>query len=229
MTEPEGEQAPYFVTAVERGMAVLQAFTATRPRLTYTEAGELTGLSRATTRRLMLTFRDLGFLESPDGKTFGLTPRVLQLGYSYLSTLPLREVARPQLEELSADLQETAGLAILDGEEIVYVAIAMSPRLTSVRINLGTRFPARETAAGRVLLAHRGREYPEIRAAGYCVLDGELGEDLRGVAAPVPEAQGVSAAVGVSLHSGRQDVADLTARFAPAVVAAAERIAGAAR
>lgn len=75
-------------------------------------------LSRATTRRIMLTFRDLGFLESPDGKTFGLTPRVLQLGYSYLSTLPLREVARPHLEELSADLHETTGLAILDGEEM---------------------------------------------------------------------------------------------------------------
>jgi IclR family transcriptional regulator, pca regulon regulatory protein len=156
----------------------------------------------------------------------------LQLGYSYLSTLPLRDVARPHLEELSADLHETAGLAILDGEEIVYVAIAMSPRLTSVRINLGSRFPARETAAGRVLLAYRDSSDPElsrIRADGYCVLDGELGEDLRGVAAPVPEAQGVSAAVGVSLHSGRHEVPELIARFAPTVTAVAERIAGSAR
>jgi IclR family pca regulon transcriptional regulator len=180
-----------------------------------------------------------------DGKTFGLTPPVLQLGYSYLSSVPLREVARPHLEALTGAIGETAGLAILDGTEIVYVAIAMSPRLTSVRINLGTRLPAHATAAGQVLLAHLppaeletylervDRASPaalreqlgRIRGSGFAVVDSELGEELRGVASPVPDGGSrVTAAVGVSLHSSRYSLDELASEVAPAVVDAAERI-----
>ncbi|MEU6262528.1 IclR family transcriptional regulator domain-containing protein [Saccharopolyspora shandongensis] len=244
VVDEQDQAAPYFVTAVERGMAVLQAFTAARPELNFTEAGDLTGLSRATTRRLMLTLRDLGFLTSEDARTFRLAPKVLQLGYSYLSSMPLRDIARPHLETLSGELGETAGLAVLDGTEILYVAIAMCPRLTAVRINLGTRFPAPATAAGRVLLAHlptaaldkalaettldraagttservfRDR-LAEIHDQGWALADSELDDELRGAAAPVADQDGrVTAAVSVSLHSGRQTVAAMQRDVIPQV------------
>lgn len=250
-TQTDPVEAPYFVTAVARAMQIMQCFTAERPELSFTEAGHLTGLSRATTRRILLTLRDLGFVGSDDGRVFRLAPRVLGLGYSYLSSIPLREVARPHLEQLAGKLYETAGLAILDLPDVVYIAIAISPRLTGVRINLGTRFPAHSTAAGRALLAHlpvaeldpylRGlhldgsssgpsetalrAELDQARRNGWVITNGEIDDELQGVAAPVLDRTGGAiASVNVSLHSGRQSLAGLKREFVPAVLDAAKQV-----
>ncbi|GAA3085471.1 IclR family pca regulon transcriptional regulator [Kribbella aluminosa] len=254
MTEPrqaEAPEAPYFVTAVARAMQIMQSFTAERPELSFTEVGHLTGLSRATTRRILLTLRDLGFVHSDDGRAFRLAPRVLGLGYSYLSSTPLRDVARPHLERVAGDLYETAGLAILDLPDIVYIAIAISPRLTGVRINLGTRFPAHATAAGRALLGHLPAdaldtylhglhlnrssstlsktalraELEQARLKHWVITTSEIDDDLQGVAAPVLDRTGVAiASVSVSLHSSRQSLDGLEHDFIPAVMAAAKQI-----
>ncbi|HZX07699.1 IclR family transcriptional regulator domain-containing protein [Kribbella sp.] len=254
MDEPrqvDPPEAPYFVTAVARALQIMQSFTAERPELSFTEVGHLTGLSRATTRRILLTLRDLGFVHSDDGRSFRLAPRVLGLGYSYLSSTPLRDVARPHLEQVSGDLFETAGLAILDLPDIVYIAIAISPRLTGVRINLGTRFPAHATAAGRALLAHLPAdaleaylhdlhldrassalsksalraELEQARLKHWVITTSEIDDDLQGVAAPVLDRTGAAiASVSVSLHSGRQSLESLEQDFVPAVLAAAKQI-----
>lgn len=247
-TTPSSHPGDHFITAIARAMSVLEAFGESHPELTNSQLAERTGLSRATTRRIILTLCDLGFVQTQDGRSFRLTPRVLQLGYSYLASLPMRDVARPHLETLSEKLSETAGLAILDGTEIVYIAIAMSPRLTSVRINLGTRLPALTTAAGHVLLSAQPTErigeilhadpdsthgneatlsetLQDTATRGWAVVDRELDDNLQGAAAPIRDVHGtVVAAVCVSMHRGslpRKSMQDLAA---PAVLRTAADI-----
>ena len=146
------ERDAHFVQSLERGLAVIRAFDAQHPELTLSEVARHCDLTRAAARRFLLTLADLGYVRT-DGRLFRLTPRVLELGYAYLSSLSLPEVAAPHLERLVAEVHESSSMSVLDGDDVVYVARVPTARIMTVAINVGTRFPAYATSMGRVLLA----------------------------------------------------------------------------
>src|SRR5271165_1771349 len=141
-----------FVQSLDRGLAVIRAFGPDRERLSLSEVARATGLTRAATRRFLLTLVKLGYVRN-DGREFSLRPRVLELGYAYLSGLAMPEIAAPHLEELVARVRESSSISVLDGHHIVYVARVPTKRIMTVAISVGTRFPAYATSMGRVLLA----------------------------------------------------------------------------
>jgi IclR family pca regulon transcriptional regulator len=254
VVRPVHDQArePYFVQSLERGLAVIRAFDAHHPELTLSEVARICDLTRAAARRFLLTLTDLGYVRT-DGRLFSLTPRVLELGYAFLSSLTLPEVAQPHLEQLSAEVHESSSVSVLDGDDVVYVARVPTRRIMAVAINVGTRFPAYATSMGRVLVAHLppervqaylGRvrldrltartvgsvaelrtELDRVREQGYAIVDQELEEGLRSMAAPVRDRSGaVGAAVNVSVHASRTSVAAMRATLLPPLLTTADRI-----
>jgi len=145
-----------FVQSLQRGLAVIRAFDADNPTLTLSDVARATGLARAAARRFLLTLVDLGYIRV-EGRQFQLSPRVLELGRPYLSSLTLPEIALPHLRAATAELQESSSLAVLDGTDIVYVAHAPAKRILSISIDIGTRDLAFATSLGRVLLAGLAR------------------------------------------------------------------------
>jgi IclR family transcriptional regulator, pca regulon regulatory protein len=229
MTAEPGTPRPEHVQSLARGLAVIKAFNGERPAQTLSDVARATGLTRAAARRFLLTLAELGYVRT-DGRLFTLTPRVLELGYSYLSALSLPEVAEPHLEELVQLVHESASVAVLDGSDVVYVARVATSRIMTVSITIGTRFPAYATSMGRVLLAaltpaeldqrlveprrFTERTVPDaaalrdvlgdVRASGYCMVDQELEEGLRSIAVPIRDNTGrVIAAANVSTHTSR--------------------------
>jgi IclR family transcriptional regulator, pca regulon regulatory protein len=217
-----------FVQSLERGLAVIRAFDETRPELTLSDVARATGLTRAAARRFLLTLIDLGYVRT-DGRLFALRPRVLELGYAYLSSMSLPEVAQPHMEELVAKVHESCSVSVLDGTDVVYVARVPTRRIMTVAISVGTRFPAFATSMGRVLLAAQPNDRIEdylssgvvqqytsftvtdadklravlakVRTQGYCLVDQELEKGLRSIAVPIHDSDGtVIAAMNVSLH-----------------------------
>lgn len=244
---------PDVIDSVEKAFRVLESFSAERPRMTVTDAAETAGLSRATARRILLTFQQLGFAESEDGRGFALTPRVLRLGFGYLSALPFWETAQSRMRALADELRESCSMATLDGSEIVYVARVPAARSMSITLSIGSRLPAYATSMGRVLLAglsegeledvlarvppepltertitERGalhEELARVRAQGYAVVDGEREEGVRSAAAPVRgRGGGVLAAVNVSANAARVSLQELREGFVPRVRDTAEAI-----
>lgn len=222
-----GGPAGQFVQSLARGLDVIRAFDADHPSMTLTDVAKLTGLSRATARRFLLTLADLGYVRT-DGKYFELTAQVLQLGYAYLSSHSLPQLIEPVLEELSAELNQSASASVLDGSDVVYIARVHTRRIMRVGIAVGTRFPAYATSMGRVLLAHLPQaalehalgaqplealtpgtltdpdalraELDKVRAQGWCLVDQELELGLRSIAVPVFAPDGtVAAAMNVSM------------------------------
>src|SRR3982750_4811056 len=155
---------PHHVQSLERGLAVIRAFDARHPELTLSEVARICDLTRAAARRFLLTLADLGYVRS-DGRLFSLTPRVLELGYAFLSRLTLPEVAQPHLERLAAEVHESSSVSVLDGDDIVYVARVPTSRIMTVAINVGRGFPGYATSMGRVLVAHRPAEEVEAYLA----------------------------------------------------------------
>jgi IclR family transcriptional regulator, pca regulon regulatory protein len=235
-----------FVQSLDRGLAVIRAFDAEHPRLGLSEVARATGLTRAAARRFLLTLVQLGYVRM-DGREFSLRPRVLELGYSYLSGLTLPEVAEPHLEDLVAQVNESSSLSVLDGDDIVYVARVPTKRIMTVLLSVGTRLPAHATSMGRVLLAGLGHadltaylERAELirhtartitdpvelraaveraRTAGYALVDQELEEGLRSAAAPVRSADGeVLAALNVSAHASRTSMERLEGELVPVLL-----------
>lgn len=225
------ERAAHHVQSLERGLSVISVFGPETPELTLSDVARATGLTRAAARRFLLTLVDLGYMRF-DGKLFRLTPKVLGLGYAYLSSLSLPGIAEPHLEELVARTRESSSMSVLDGRDIVYVARVPTSRIMAVSISVGTRFPAYATSMGRVLLAGLDDEALEdylarvslepftdstvrsveelrarlakVRADGYALVDQELEAGLRSIAAPVRNRLGrVVAAVNVSSHVSR--------------------------
>jgi IclR family pca regulon transcriptional regulator len=246
------ERGEHFVQSLERGLAVIRAFGADDPELTLSDVARRTGLTRAAARRFLLTLTDLGYVRT-DGKQFALTPRVLDLGYAFLSSLTLPEVAEPHLERLAAELRESSSVSVLDGDDIVYVGRVPTSRIMRVAINVGTRFPAYATSMGRVLLAGlpdaQRRAYLEraeikpltaraidnaadlaaeldrVRGQGWALVDQELEEGLRSIAAPIHDAGGRTiAAVNVSAHASRVSAEEIKRTLLPPLLAAAQRI-----
>ena len=141
-----------FLQGLERGLAVIRAFSADAPSLTLSEVARDVGITPATARRILLTLEELGYVRS-DGRRFSLTPRVLALGWAYLSSLDFGELAGPFMEELSAKTRESCSIATLDLPDIVYVARVPTSRIMTVALGVGARLPAYATSMGRVLLA----------------------------------------------------------------------------
>jgi len=225
------ERESHHVQSLARGLSVITAFGPETPELSLSDVARATGLTRAAARRFLLTLVDLGHVRQ-DGKLFRLTPRVLTLGYAYLSSLSLPGIAEPHLERLVREVHESSSMSVLDGQDIVYVARVPTSRIMTVAINVGTRFPAYATSMGRVLLAgldepaleehlaaldlerftdHTVTSLDDLRARvaearehGYALVDQELEHGLRSIAAPVRNRHGkVVAAVNVSSHVSR--------------------------
>ena len=146
------ETSDEFVQSFARGLDVIRAFDGDHPRMSLSEVAERTGLTRAAARRFLLTLVSLGYV-SEDGRSFQLTPRVLELGYRYLSGLSFPELAQPHLESLSRALGESTSASVLDDTDIVYVARVPVRRIMTINVSIGTRIPAFATSMGRVLLA----------------------------------------------------------------------------
>jgi IclR family pca regulon transcriptional regulator len=241
-----------FVQSLDRGLAVIKAFGPDRERLSLSEVARATGLTRAATRRFLLTLVKLGYVRN-DGREFSLRPRVLELGYAYLSGLGMPEVAAPHLEELVAQVRESSSISVLDSQHIVYVARVPTKRIMTVSISVGTRFPAYATSMGRVLLAglsedelHRylaeadlapitGRTVTDpdrlreilrdVAKQGYAIVDQELEEGLRAVAAPIHGAGGaVTAAINISAHASRISMTAMRTELLPHLLQTASRI-----
>ena len=230
----DGTHGNWYVKSVEKTFTVLGAFTEEQPLQSVSEVAAKADLSRAAARRFLLTLTELGYL-STDGTRFSLAPRVLTIGSAFLSNLTLPALAEPHLKPLSADLQETASLCILDDVHVVYVARITSPRLVSGAVHVGTRFPAWATSMGRVLLgalddadlqdrlersdirrltpatipSHSAllEEITRVRERGWSVVREEYEEGLSGVAVPVHRAGRVVAAANVSLHQSYSQAA----------------------
>ncbi|MFF0658971.1 MULTISPECIES: IclR family transcriptional regulator [Micromonospora] len=251
MTE-EAARSPEFVQSLERGLAVIRAFDAEHPQLTLSEVARATGLTRAAARRFLLTLVELGYMRT-DGRLFSLRPRILELGYAYLSSLSLPEVAMPHMEALVAQVHESCSMSVLDGDEVVYVARVPTKRIMTVGISVGTRFPAYATSMGRVLLAGQPAEWlddylakadlkpltrrtttdpaklravlTKIAAQGYAIVDQELEEGLRSLAAPIHGENGsVIAAVNVSAHASRGSSEVIRRELLPPLLETAKRI-----
>jgi IclR family transcriptional regulator, pca regulon regulatory protein len=222
-----------FVQSLERGLAVIRAFDADHAELTLSDVARATDLTRAAARRFLHTLVDLGYVRT-DGRLFSLRPRVLELGYSFLSSMSLPEVAYPHMDVLSAKTHESCSVAVLDAEDIIYVARVVTRRIMTVAINVGTRFPAYATSMGRVLLADQPESWLDgylseatldpitpktitdpmalrkaldrVRSQGYCVVDQELEIGLRSMAVPIRSGGRVIAAMNVSLHVSRGSI-----------------------
>jgi IclR family pca regulon transcriptional regulator len=257
MTEAEAgglgvRRGAHHVQSLERGLAVIKAFDAGSPELTLSDVARSTGLTRAAARRFLLTLADLGYVRT-DGKYFSLTARVLELGYAFLSSMSLSEVAQPHLEWLSAQVHESCSVSVLEGTEIVYVARVAVSRIMTVSINVGTRFPAYATSMGHVLLAGLASEALDgylaeadldrltsrtltssaalrtelvaVREQGWAMVDQELEEGLRSVAAPIRDRRGtVIAAANVSTHASRTTPQSVRAGMLPPLLTAVRRI-----
>ncbi|GAA3532048.1 IclR family transcriptional regulator domain-containing protein [Streptomyces osmaniensis] len=229
-TDAKPELGPSFLQALARGLAVLTALGRQPGGLTLSEAAEAAGLSYPSTRRNLLTLRELAYVEQ-HGRRFLPAPRVLELGYARLSTLTLADIAQPHLADLVGQVRESASLAVLDGAEVRYVARVATEQITSARITPGTRLPAYATSMGRVLLADLpGAERQErLRAmdpqaltpytltsraaiaaaidgadrAGFALVEQELEAGLRSLAVPVRDRSGRAvAALNIALHAG---------------------------
>jgi IclR family pca regulon transcriptional regulator len=247
------ERSGEFVQSMARGLAVIKAFDEEHPELTLSEVAGITGLARAAARRFLLTLAELGYVRT-DGRMFALTPRVLELGYAYLSSLSLPQIAEPHLERLVAEVQESASVTVLDDTDIVYVARVPTSRIMRVTISIGTRFPAYATSMGRVLLAglpgdeldayldrvsmrpitartitdpHVLRaELERVRTQGWAIVNQELEEGLRSIAAPIRDRTGrVVAAANIATHAVRTTADEARRSMLPVLLRAVEQIA----
>ena len=238
--------------SLERGLAVIRAFDAEHRDLTLSEVARATGLTRAAARRFLLTLVELGYVHAAGGR-FSLRPRVLELGFAYLSSLSLPEVAQPHMEELVATINESSSISVLDVTEIVYVARVPTRRIMSITLAVGTRLPAYATSMGRVLLSdlpppqlreflstariernteksitnrnELAAEITRVAQAGFAIVDEELEIGLRSIAVPVRDrSRKVVAAINVSTQSSRFTTAEMEREILPHLLAAARSI-----
>jgi IclR family pca regulon transcriptional regulator len=232
-----------FVQSLERGLAVIKAFDANDPALTLSDVARKTGLTRAAARRFLHTLEQLGYVRS-DGRLFSLRPRVLELGYAYLSGQTLPEVARPHMESYTARVHESTSISVLDGDDIVYIARVEAKRIMRVAITVGTRLPAYATSMGRVLLAHASQDWlddylarvelvqatpqtvstradlaavlAQVRAEGHALVDQELEIGLRSLAVPIHAPSGQTlAAMNTSTDARRGTPQDVLTELLP--------------
>jgi len=224
----EFERGPDFVQSLARGLAVLRAFDGDHAAMSLAAIATRTGLSRAAVRRLVLTLRHLGYMRAA-GRDFTVSPRVLELGFGYLGSLNLTDLAQPLMEDLSRRVDESCSMAVLDGRSIVYVARVPVRKVMTVSLGVGARLPAYCTSMGRVLLAgltdaeldawleacapvrqtehtildrrELRREIEAVRARGHAYVEQELEIGLCSIAVPVRNREGrVAAALNIGMR-----------------------------
>lgn len=245
---------PNFMASLARGLAVIRAFTQQRRTLTIAQLSQRTAIPRAAVRRCLYTLSMLGYVGSEEGRTYALRPRILALGHAYLSSTPLVYAVQPLLDQITSVLHESSSLAVLEGEDILYIArSSTTTRLMSIDLGIGSRLPAYCTSMGRVLLAGLATVDLDlylsraklvklttktvstadelkavlnvVRRDGYAVVDQELEIGLRSIAVPVSDRDGRSvAAINVGTQSSRVSVAEMESRFLPSLGAAAHEL-----
>ena len=247
-----GIAARDFSTSLARGLRVIAAFDRDNDEMTLTEVARRSDMTRAAARRYLLTLCELGYVAG-DGKYFRLTPRVLQLGFAFLTSMHLWERAQPFMEQLTEQVNESCSISVLEGDDIVYVARVPTKRIMSVALGIGTRLPTYCTSVGRVLLAdlrpaeldiyfgraqfapltpHTGIDpavlrgiVAEVRQTGFALVDQELEIGLRSIAVPIRNRAGrVLAAMNVSGHASRISVDEMRQRFLSPLLYAADGI-----
>jgi IclR family pca regulon transcriptional regulator len=249
---PREGTGPDFIEALARGLEVIAAFEPGRPVMSLADVATATGLARPTARRILLTLAELGYVRTAAGG-FALTPRVLELGIAYVRSMGLWEIARPHMERLVARTNESSSIAQLDGSDIVYVARVSVPKIVTLSVDIGTRFPALPTSLGKVLLSalsadevdrivaepsrsnvqprwrpdrdEREAELREVRARGWALTDEKLAPGIRSVAAPLRDGSGrVIAALNVNAHAAETSVAKLIGEYLPPLLTTAGEI-----
>lgn len=230
-----------YVQSFARGLAVIRAFDAAHPEQTLTEVASATGLTRAGARRILLTLQTLGYVEA-DGRLFRLTPKILDLGFAYLTSMPFWNLADPVMEQLSAQIHESCSAAVLDRTEIVYVLRVPTHKIMTINLSIGSRLPAYCTSMGRVLLsalddaaldetlaqsdirAHTARtttDIGELKAAiaqvrqqGWAIVDQELEVGLLSISAPIRNRRGqIIAAMNISGNAQRHTAKQMVKEF----------------
>src|SRR5450830_1113625 len=243
---------PSFMTSLARGLAVVRAFSDTRRTLTIAQISQKTGIPRAAVRRCLYTLKQLGYADA-ELNNFSLRPKILTLGYSYLSSTPLTVSVQPYLNNITRTLNESCSLAVLEENQILYVARSATARVMSVALNTGSRLPADCTSLGRVMLAHRQAEeldayfaevklraftdktvvsqkrlreiLTDVRTAGFALIDEELEIGLRSIAVPVRGASGtVLAALNVGVQAARVSRRQMEEDFLPVLLHGAQEL-----
>jgi IclR family pca regulon transcriptional regulator len=242
------------MTSLARGLAVIRAFTQQRRHLTIAQLSQRTGIPRAAVRRCLYTLAKLGYVVADEARGYSLRPGILALGHAYLSSTPLATMVQPLLDHVSDALHESSSMAVLEGDEILYIARSTTTtRLMSIDLGIGSRLPAYCSSMGRVLLASLSaaeldgylsrvkltrltnrtivsaselkRALDEVRTDGFSVVDQELEIGLRSIAVPVTDPSGkVVASINVGTQSARVSVAEMETKFLPALLFAAREL-----
>ena len=241
-----------YVQSFARGLEVIRSFSAEAPQQTLSDVAARTSLTRAGARRILLTLQTLGYVQS-DGRLFRLTPRILDLGFAYLSSMPIWNLAEPVMERLAEQVQESSSAAVLDGADVVYVLRVATHKIMSISLAAGSRLPAYCTSMGRVLLAdlpvpearalldasprpaHTRHTVTDVdalmarvqkaRTQGWALVDQELEEGLISIAAPIVGRGGrVIAALNVSGQANRTSARVMQSDLLPPLLEAARQI-----
>ena len=244
------------MTSLARGLAVIRGFSQQRRKMSIAQLSMRTGIPRAAVRRCLYTLMKLGYVSVEEGGTFALRPQILSLGHAYLSSVPLVMAAQPVLDSVSATTHESCSLAIMDGDEILYVGrSSSSTRIMSIDLGVGSRLPAHCTSMGRVLLASLPHDelddylrtaklepwtdrtitdperlrkvLDETRQRSWALVDQELEIGLRSVAAPIRRGSDTIAALNVSSAVSRVSLDDLRRRILPPLIETANTISNA--
>ena len=256
MADPKSLATPRpgdsYVQSFARGLEVIRSFSADAPQQTLSEVAARAGVTRAGARRILLTLQSLGYVET-DGRHFRLTARILDLGFAYLSSMPIWNLAEPMMEDLVEQVRESSSAAVLEGLDIVYVLRVPTHKIMRTNLGVGSRLPAFWTSMGRVLLAalpeaelqarlaglprtrhtaHTALDdasllarIGEARAQGWCLVNQELEEGLISIAAPLVDRAGRTvAALNVSGQANRTSEAQMREEMLPALLAAARAI-----
>lgn len=249
---PAPQPGDSYVQSFARGLEVIRSFSAAAPQQTLSEVAARTGLTRAGARRILLTLQTLGYVES-DGKLFRLTARILDLGFAYLSSLPIWNLAEPVMEALVDEVKESSSAAVLEGTDIVYVLRVPTHKIMSIGLGVGSRLPAYCTSMGRVLLASLDDEevlrrlkasrpkaltkhtvtdidallakVQQVRRQGWSLVNQELEEGLISLAAPITDRSGrCIAALNLSGQANRTNTKVAQETLLPALQRAARTI-----
>lgn len=243
-----------YVQSFARGLEVIRSFSAKAPQQTLSEVAQRSGLTRAGARRILLTLQALGYVQT-DGKLYRLTARILDLGFAYLSSMPIWELAEPVMQALVSQVQESCSAAVLDASDIVYVLRVPTHKIMSITLGVGSRLPAYCTSMGRVLLADLPDDellarlqasdrqpltrhtvtdidallvrIAQVRRQGWCIVNQELEEGLISLAVPVTNRAGRTvAALNISGQANRTNVRMAQEQLLPALQDSARTISG---
>jgi len=245
-------RATDFVESLDRGLRLLQVFGSSHAPMSLSEIARAADLPRATARRILFTLQHGGYVAS-DGKLFALTAHVLTLAGSYLRSNQIVAVLQPVLDQIAIAAQEISSLAVLDGDEVVFVARGSPTRIFSGGLDIGYRLPAFCTAVGRAMLGRLADAELKARLAamrrepmtpqtvtdpkrlfasiiadrewGYSLVDREAEPHFRSIAVPVRRYDDVIiGAINIGSHVDRISTEEMIARFLPLLREGAESV-----